>query len=153
MTSRISSNLTLFFKLFLPTIWIVFFGTFGIAIFISENSQIPLLTSPAFKYSFLFFYLLFLSILYYTIIPLKRVEFGSEYYVVSNYFKTFRLYYSDMKEIDIISLGRFKYVVITFTGSGSFGKKIKFLASSFLWNNFMSNNPETARIIETKIVS
>ena len=87
---RVSSNLTLFFKMFLPTMWIVFFGTFGLAIFVTDSSQIPLLTSTTFKYSFLIFYLLFFGILYYTLIPLKRVEMGKEYYIVSNnFYKSF----------------------------------------------------------------
>ncbi len=148
---RVSSNLTIFLKLFLPTVWIVFFGIFTVAIFITENTQIPLLTAPQFKYSFLVFYLFFLTLIYFSLMKLKRVEMGADSYIVSNYFKTFRLYYSDLLKITIIPLGRLKIITFHLTNKASFGKKITFIASSYLWNYFMEHNPKLKSELEALI--
>ena len=148
---RVSSNLTIFFKLFLPTVWIVFFGIFTIAIFLAEDTQIPLLTSPFFKYSFLAFYLIFFILIYFSLMKLKRVELGEDSYIVSNYFKTFRLYYNDVSNIDIIPLGRLKVITFHLKNKASFGKKITFLASSYLWNYFLEHNPVVKAKFESLI--
>lgn len=146
---RVSSNLTVFFKLFLPTAWIVFFGTFTAAIFLTENTQIPFLTAPVFKFSFLGIYLFFLILLYFTLIQLKRVELAPDFFVVSNYFKTFRLQYDDIETISIIPFFRLKIITFTLKARGSFGRKITFLASSFLWDNFLTGHPDLNKLFKT----
>ncbi|MBK9150805.1 MAG: hypothetical protein IPM26_07310 [Saprospiraceae bacterium] len=146
---RVSSNLTVFFKLFLPTVWIVFFGVFTLAIFLTENTQIPFLTSNIFRFSFLAFYLFFLSLIYLTLLQLKRVELGPDHYHVSNYFKTYRLYYHDIASVNIIPLGRLKIITFTLKSKSSFGRKIHFLTSSFLWNHFMDHHPHVAAHLKT----
>ena len=97
MMQRVSSNLTVFFKLFLPTVWIVFFTIFTISIFTIDGQSLPFLTSPVFKYPFLLVYLIFFALIYFTIVQLKRVEMGSDCYFVSNYLKTYRLVFEDIE--------------------------------------------------------
>jgi hypothetical protein len=143
---RISSNFTLFLKLFLPTVWIVFFTVFTVALFLVDEQELPFLTSPIFKYSFLVGYLLFFALIYFTLMQLKRVELGSDCYYVTNYFKTYRLIYDDIESIHIIPLGRLQVITIRLKAKGSFGKKIQFLANRQLYELFMASNPEVNAI-------
>lgn len=146
---RVSSNSTVFFKLFIPTAWIVFFTTFTAALFLIDGRSLPFLTSPVFKYPFLLGYILFFIILYYTVMQLKRLEMGPEHYYVSNYLKSFRLVYDDIEKISIIPIGRLQLVTFILKAKGSFGKKITFLASKQLYELFMKANPD----VETKLKS
>lgn len=138
---RVSSNSTLFFKLFLPTAWIVFFTTFTVALFVVDRQSLPFLTSPVFKYPFLALYVLFFLLLYKTVMQLKRVELGIDYYVVSNYFKTYRLLYDDIERIKILPLGSLQLISFHLKAKGSFGKKIVFLASKNLFELALKSNP------------
>lgn len=147
---RVSSNSTIFFKLFLPTFWIVFFGLFTAFTFFYDDSQILLLTLPEFKYGILAFYFIFIILLYFTIIRLKRVEMGPDHYYVSNYLKNYKLIYEDIKEVSQISLGKFTLVKFHLAGKSSLGKSIIFLANSFLYQNFLNSHPEVKEKIELK---
>lgn len=147
---RVSSNLTLFLKLFLPTMWIVFFTTFGVMLFIIDEYKLPLLTSAYFKYPYLLVFFIFFALLYFTFIQLKRVEMDTEYYYVSNYMKTYRLLFDDIASVDKIKLGPVIWVTYKLKAKGSFGKKITFLANTELYNMFMNDHPEIAQIIEGK---
>ncbi|MBK9736617.1 MAG: hypothetical protein IPO92_17320 [Saprospiraceae bacterium] len=137
-----SSNLTLVLKLFLPTLWIVFFSTFTIALFITDEEDLPFLTSPYFKYPFLVIFLIFLTLLYITFLKLKRIEMGPECYYVSNYLRTFRLIYDDIENINSINLGRFRWVTFYLKAKGSFGKKITFLINKQLFEIFLAEHKE-----------
>lgn len=148
---RVSSNSTVFFKLFIPTAWIVFFTTFTAALFLVDGRSLPFLTSPLFKYPFLLGYFLFFVILYYTVMQLKRVEMGPEHYYVSNYLKSFRLVYDDIEKISIIPLGRLQLITFRLKAKGSFGKKITFLASKQLFELFMKTNPEVESTLKPLI--
>ncbi len=147
---RVSSNLTLFLKLFLPTMWIVFFSTFGFMLFVIDDYKLPLLTSAYFKYPYLLIFFLFLAILYFTLIQLKRVEMDAEYYYVSNYMKTYRLAFDDIASVDKMSLGPLKWITFKLKAKGSFGNKITFLASTQLYNLYLGDHPEIAKLLEER---
>lgn len=141
MMHRVSSNFTVFFKLFLPTVWIVFFTIFTISLFTVDEQTLPLLTSPVFKYPFLAAYLLFFALIYFTIMQLKRVELGPDCYYVSNYLKTYRLIYDDIESIKTFSLERLELVTFKLKAKSSFGNKIVFLASKQLMDIFRKSHP------------
>lgn len=153
MTQRVSSNMTIFLKLFLPTAWIVFFALFTLSIFIVDEVSLPFLTSPVFKYPFLAAFLFFFLLIYKTIMQLKRVELGEENYIVSNYFRTVRFQYRDIHSIDVIPIGRFYLVTFNLIAPGSFGKRMYFLASKSLWNLCLTEFPAIKQVIETKLKS
>jgi hypothetical protein len=153
MTHRVSSNITLFLKLFIPTAWGVFFTLFTASIFIIDEVTLPFLTAPVFKFPFLAAYLLFFFLMYKTLMQLKRVELGEEYYVVSNYFKTYRFFYKDIQSIDTIHLGRLQLVTFTLTLPGSLGKRIHFLASKSLWNLCLTEYPVIKQVLQPKLTN
>ena len=86
---RISSNWTLFLKIFLPTFWFVFYGAIVIALFVASENQMAI--SMSMKIGVLVFYLSGSLVLYYTFMDLKRVEYDKDFLYVTNYFKTVRV--------------------------------------------------------------
>ena len=147
---RVSSNSTVFFKLFIPTVWFVFFSTFTASLFLASDEQLPFLTSPVFKYPFLAAFLIIFALLYFTLMSLKRVELGDEAYIVTNYLKAYRLIYDDIEKITIIPLFRLQIVIFRLRAKSSFGKKIVFLASKFLYDHFMQTHPAVASKLAEK---
>ncbi len=137
---RVSSNLTIFFKVFLPTVWIVFFTSILITIFTISDQTLPAITTTGFKIGFIVFYLSMLLIIYFSIFQLKRVEFGEDSYIVTNYLKTYRLIYDDIEQIDLNPMGRVILIKFKLRANSSFGKKITFLASKQLYDIFMSTH-------------
>ena len=87
---RVSSNLTLLFKIFIPTAWIAFFTPMTIAFLIAERANLPFGGGTVVRIGFLVGFLLFLLLIYYLLLPLKRVELAQDGIYVSNYFKTYR---------------------------------------------------------------
>ncbi len=144
---RVSTNLTTFLKLAVPTVWIVFFTTLLIAILLVDKQTLPFLTTTSFRLGYIIVYLIFFAFLYMTVMQLKRLELGEENYLVSNYFKTYKMIYSDIESIRILPLWRFKIMTIRLKAKSSFGKKLHVLLSSHLYELFLENHPKTAEIL------
>lgn len=144
---RISSNATLFLKIFFPTFWIVFFGVFALAI--SRLDATHFGSAPAFwvKLGFIAFFLAGTALLYLTLMKLKRVELDELYVYASNYFKTYRYPYHNVKKITERDMGLFHLVQIHLRTPGHFGKKITFLLDERMLRDFLEKHPETARLI------
>lgn len=149
LMQRVSSNITIFLKFFLPTTWFVFFTTFTISLHTIEPSLLPVLTEPIFKYTFTALYLIFFIIIYFTIFQLKRVELAPDYYVVTDYFKTIRLIYKDIDKVSYIDMGRFSLVTFYLKSKSTFGRKISFIASSYLLTSFLEVNPTVKEMFLT----
>lgn len=146
---RVSSNFTIFFKIFIPTVWLVFFTSILIMVFTISSQMLPAITTSGFKIGYTIFYLLFLIFIYFTIFQLKRVELGADYYFATNYFKTYKLIYDDIKSIETIEFGRFILITFNLQGKSSLGKKITFLASKQLYQIFIDSHLEVAKKLET----
>jgi len=147
MMQRVSSNITLFLKLFLPTFWVTFFGLLTAFTWVYDASDMLLLSNPIFRFGITVFYITFLLIIYFTLVPLKRVEIGPSYYHASNYIKQYRLLYEDLEKVHIVHLGRFSLIEFKLKGRSSFGTKIRFLANRYLWDQCMVSNPHVTEII------
>lgn len=139
---RVSSNLTLLLKVFFPTAWIVFFGVLTLAIFVSNPSDNPMLDNWIFRFTFLGFFILFFVFLYFTLMQLKRVEFGKEHIFISNYFKTYRYRFEDIHTIKEYNLLFKNLMVIHLKSKGKLGKKIPFLVNDLRFKEFLNTHPE-----------
>ena len=143
---RISSNSTLFLKIFLPTFWMVFFGIFTIAIcFVSEVPFYGSIPANVFKICTVAFFLAGSALLYFSLMQLMRVELDSQYLYASNYFKTYRYPYDSIEKIIERDLGLFHLTSIYLKEQGRFGKKISFLLDEEMWRDFLKKNPEAAK--------
>ena len=146
---RISSNLTLFFKIFLPTVWVAFFGTFTLAVLLSNVKQFPLFNFIYFKLGLAAFFLVGLAILYFTFFQLKRVELDKQHLYASNYFKTYRYSFDSIEKITERDLGIFHLVKIHLKAPGNFGKRIPFILDEAMLNDFFEKNPEVASVFNS----
>lgn len=141
---RISSNWTLFFKIFLPTFWVVFFGAFTIAILRVDAPAFGSIPALSFKIGIAAFFLLGSALLYFTLMQLLRVDLDEEHLFVSNYFKTYRYPFSSIESISEKDLWLFHLVRINLKGKGHFGSRITFLLDDSMLRAFFEKHPETA---------
>ncbi len=142
---RVSSSATLLLKFFIPTFWIVFFGSFTAALFLSGigmNSRIP---AGTLKIGAVLFFLLGLAFLYWSVMRLKRVELDGEFVYVTNYFKTFRYPYPNVEKMEESDYLFFRSMHIYFKESGTFGKRITFVVSQKLMDDFLKGHPNVAK--------
>lgn len=139
---RISSSLTLFFKVFIPTVWAVFFGSFMILIFIMGSDLSPVFAGFISKMIYVILFVAFFLLLRVTIIKLKRIELTDEAFYVTNYFKTFRYTYDSLEKVSEMDFILLKILVFRFKTTASFGKKVFCIKRSSVWNEFNTRFPD-----------
>lgn len=142
---HLSSSWTIFFRLFLPVYWIVFFGSFALAMFLYRDEMGPVLGNPLASWIFLACYLLGIAFIYFTFWRLYRVDADNEFIYVTNYFKTYKYPFHQIKAIDEQDLLIFALITIRFTQRFSFGKRISFLANRKKLQEFLQENGEGLR--------
>ena len=146
---RISSNATLFFKIFLPTIWMAFFGAFTLVVLISNVENFPALNFLYFKIGLVAFFLIGLGIFYLTVMQLKRVELDAGHLYASNYFKNYRYAFKDIEKITERDLGLFRLNKIHLKAPGKFGKKITYILDEAMLKDFFDKNPEVVSVFNS----
>ena len=139
---RLSSNLSILFRLFLPLIYMVFFGCMIIGSFLVSVNDAPLVSNSIFRYGLLGTYIVFVLLFRFTIMRLKRVDADNEAIFVSNYFKTYRYTWPSIKKLTTVNLLLFDIIYIHFNEKSKFGKKVFFLASRSLVKSFFVENTE-----------
>ena len=146
---RISSNATLFFKIFIPVFWMAFFGAFTMAVVLSNVKQFPLFSFTYFKIGLAAFFIIGIAILYFTVIQLKRVELDNEYMYASNYFKTYRYPFHNIEKMTERDMGLFRLVKFYLKKPGKFGKKITFILDEAMLKDFFHKNPEVVSVFNS----
>lgn len=141
-TQNVTSSWTLFYKFFLPTIWIVFFATLFLIFLFIPNLKIANLTPLQFRLVFGGFLLVGISLLYFTVMQLKRVEMDDKYIYVTNYFKIFKYPYFNVEKITIQDFLLFRTATVHFIEPGTFGKKATFIPNKKKLKNFLASHPE-----------
>lgn len=137
---RLSSNLTLFFKFFVPVFWIVFFGAFTVAVFAYKNEFYGEIPGRPLRIGSVIFFASGLIMFFLTTMRLKRVEGNSEHLIITDYFKTFRYAHAGIDKITESKFAFIKVVTIHLKEKGSFGIKIPFIASASRYEEFMSKS-------------
>jgi hypothetical protein len=122
--------------------WIAFFGVATGVFLFSFNSVF------VFQAGALLFYLGGIAILYFTLIPLKRVEGSPEHIYITNYFKTFRYTFESLSRIRTLDLLLVKIIVVHFRDKTSFGKMIYFIRRKGVWEEYLLSHPELAEICD-----
>ncbi len=137
---RISSNWTLFLKIFLPNFWVVFFGLFTLAIWLTDI-RAGGFSGAGFRIGATLFFLAGCAVLYLTLWQLKRIELDEQYLYASNYFKTYRYSHHDIEKISERNLGIFRLVNVFLKSPGHFGSKITFLLDEAMLEDFLEKHP------------
>ena len=136
----VSSSATLFLKFFIPIFWIVFFGLFNIALWVTDK-QVGSLPRETFNIGFTIFFLIGITLLYYALMRLKRVEMDGDFAYVTNYLKTSRYPWHNIEKIVERDYLFFKSIDLYLKTPGQFGKKMTFVASQKRFNEFLKSNP------------
>ena len=147
---RISSNLTLFFKIFIPTFWIVFFGAVLAAAILTPYEHVAQIRRGPFQISVLLFFLSGVVMLYFTLMQLKRVEMDSRFIYATNYFKTYRYPYHNIERIEVNRFLFFNSAVVHLQQGGRFGSQILFIPSLFRLRDFLENHPEVSQQLKVE---
>ncbi len=140
--ARVSTNLTLFLKLFVPTFWIVFFSAFTFAVWMTDARNLGGLPEKPLQIGSLVFLLIGIFLLYKTVMQLKRVEMDPEFIYVTNYQKHARYPYHNIEKIEELDYLLFNLVHIHLKTPGYFGKKIVFIPSKKRFQDFLNEHPE-----------
>lgn len=138
---RISTNLTLFLKIFIPTFWIVFFGAVTLAVFLTDYQYVGNIPRGTFQLIVLLFYLSGLAMFYFTLLDLKRVEMDNSFVYVTNYFKTYRYPYHNVERIEVSKFLFFSTANLYLIEPGNFGRRILFVPSLFRLRDFLDSHP------------
>jgi hypothetical protein len=149
--NQLSSNATLFFKIFLPTFWLTFFGAVCVAsIFVVEEPYFLGYKILQFRIGSVLFWLSGFALFYFTVFKLKRVDADDESLYVSSYFRNFRYPFTNIEKI-VINEGNFlSFGYIHLLVAGSFGKKITFLASRKGLYDYLDKNPAAKAMFDVQ---
>lgn len=147
---RVSTNFTLFLKIFVPIFWIVFFGAFTVVLWAVnkvETGAIPIDTA---RWFMTFLFLTGVTILYFTLLKLHRVEMDEAFVYVTNYIKTARYPYHSIEKIDEKDFLVLSTVTVYFKEKGIFGKKVTFIPSQYRFQGFLNKHPQVVEALVTK---
>lgn len=140
---RLSSNATLFLKIFLPVFWTTIVLMMNLVLWFSSEHYFGALPLQSLRWGMLLVLVAGSATFWLLFWPLKRVEATADYLYVSNYFKTAR--YSWQEEVASIKRQRFLFFHITtveLKGVGAFGQRFHFLASRRLMESFSAEHPQ-----------
>lgn len=147
---RISSNSTLFFKIFLPSFWTVFFGAFTLAILFNPIPMFMGWPQVTTRIIFVVFYLIGVVVIYFTIFQLKRVELSASQLYLTNYVKHFQYAIEDIETIQIHNYFLFSIGTLRLKSKGALGREIRFIADRYRLKNFLVSNPSSAAILQVE---
>lgn len=139
---RVSTNLTLFYKFFIPIFWIVFCGSVTVAVLAYPFKYVGNIPAGSFRFGVLFFYLASVLLLAFTLMRLKRVEADGHFFYVTNYFKTARYPFHSIEQVAERKFFFFNIATIHFKEKGIFGKRAFFVPSKPRLREFWDTNPE-----------
>jgi len=123
---KLSSNFTLFWKIFFPVFFLTMLYLLGFVMLFAENDAFFLFSSTTAKVIYWISMIFILIIFYFTILNIKRVEFDNEYFYITNFFKTIRIPAEGIEYIKLSSLPLL-FSKIILTNKSTFGKTITFI--------------------------
>lgn len=139
---RLSSNVTLIFRIFVPTFWIVFLGILIFVTFFTIHRDSFPLNNIWFRAGLLVYYFSGLVLMYFTCWQWKRVDMDSEYIYVTDYLKASRYPFKDISHVKRSS-GFFSFTTVIFLKApGLFGDKIRFVESGNMLDQLWKDHPQ-----------
>ncbi len=139
---RVSSSLTIVLRIVLPVVWLVTILSLVILLSVAVSGRAEIFSNPVIWGSLLFILASGFAFIYFLLWRFYRVDMDGKSIYLSNYFKTFKYPFSDVKSIKGISAMPDRIYHIELKSKGSFGKHIYFLASQKLWQDFVEKHPK-----------
>lgn len=140
MAKQLSSSLTLFWVIAVPTMWSAFFGIFTIAVFFSEREYFGFVSSALLKVLIPIILLGGLLIFVYTIMRFRRIDLDADFVYATNYMKTYRYPWHNVESIQTKKGILFNKGFIKLKEEGNFGTQLSFLLSNRRWREFVEQN-------------
>ncbi len=141
-TSRLSSNLTLFFKFFVPVLWSTLVGCLLAAVWLLPAEQLPVSATPSLRWGLIFFFLTGLALFGLVLLPLKRIEADAHFVYVTNYFRAARYPWHNVQGISETGVFGLGYATVFLREGGTFGRRMRFLSSSRKLRKFYQAHAE-----------
>ena len=139
---QLSSNWTMAFSIFFPTLWIAFFGTFLMAIILTDKSAVGTWSINSLRFGLTAFVGLFIFIFWKTLFRLKRVDADNESVYITNFFKAVKYPHGDIEKIEVDKGLIFTFGTVVLRGKGRFGQRVLFLCSRRRLDVFLEENPQ-----------
>jgi hypothetical protein len=139
---QLSSNWTMAFSIFFPTLWIAFFGTFLVAILLTDKAEVGAWSIGSLRVGLAIFIATFIFIFWKTLFRLKRVDADNEFVYVTNFFKAVRYPHAEVEKIEVDKGLMFTFGTVVLRGKGRFGQRILFLCSRRRLDVFLEENPQ-----------
>lgn len=133
---RVSTNLTLFFKFFIPVFYTVLMGAITTAAWLSESTYFRDASMNSLRWGLTFALITGVAVYALTLLPLMRVEMNEQFIYASNYFKAARYPWHNVEQIRESRFLILTLVTIQLKVPGQFGKRLRFLASNRLFRDF-----------------
>lgn len=138
---RVSSQLTIFIRIALPTIWFTTILSLFVLLIWSVQGKAQIFANPIIWISMIAIIGIGYAFIRFVLWRIYRVDMDERFVYVSNYFKTFKYPFSDIESIRTSSLLPGRVFIIKLKSKGSFGQQIAFLASQKLWSDFVAEHP------------
>ncbi|MCF8237536.1 MAG: hypothetical protein K9I85_05230 [Saprospiraceae bacterium] len=138
---QLSSSATLILRLFIPTIWTVFFGSFTIVGWMTSEDFVGPFHSTIYRAVTTLFLVVGLILIRISFWRLHRIDADPGHLFVSNYFKTYKYPLAAMEQITIRHYGLFYLGRVELVLKGKLGRRIWFVPSRKRIEQFVRNNP------------
>jgi len=139
---QLSSGYTLLLRLFIPTVWIVFFGSFMVLGWLWDEDFVGPFPRGAYRWVSTLFVLSGILMFRFTLWRLHRADADQQTLLLSNYFYTYRYQVSSIAHIDLKSYGLFHLCRVVLVATGKLGRTIWFLPSKKRLETFLQVYPE-----------
>lgn len=147
---RVSSQLTIFIRIALPTIWLTTILSLTVLLIFAVSGKAQIFANPIVWIVFLVILISGIAFIYYVLWSIYRVDMDKRYVYVSDYFKTYKYSFDDIESIRDSKFLPGRIFIIRLKSKGSFGRTIAFLASQKLWTDFFAEHPDLFREIYHK---
>ena len=139
---QLTSSWTMGLRLFIPTLWLTFFGVMILAAFFSEDAiNVGIFSVPYSKYILLLFWILSLIFFLFTLLRLRRLD-GDEFFMyVSTYFRNFRYPHHNIEKLTVKEYGIFYIGKLYFKQAGTLGNSVFCILSKGRLEAFVAYYP------------
>ena len=140
--SQLSSSATLLLRLFFPTFWLVFFGSFMVVGWVTSEDFVGPFHSSIYRVVTTSFVLIGLVLIRISFWRLHRVDADQDHVYISNYFKTYKYTLAAVDKITMRHYGLFYLGRVELVIKGKLGQRIWFIPSRKRIEAFLRTSTE-----------
>ena len=119
---RVSSQLTIFLRIALPTIWMTTVLSLMVLLAVAVSGKAQIFSNPIVLGSLAFILVTGIAFIYFFLWRFYRVDMDERFVYVSDYFRTYKYSFNDIESITGSSWAPTRVFIIHLKSKGSFGK-------------------------------